>query len=80
MLFRGRGYMHRSVLGVNGLAGGAQVHAAPDARAQRQRVPLDYSDFGGQLLGCKGDWLHLRIRDFSGWTRDACLNGVTTCV
>jgi hypothetical protein len=88
VLFRGRGYMHKSVLGVNGLAGGAAVHAAPDPGARRLRVPfiekgdetLDYHDLGGDLIGCKGEWLHLRIRDFTGWTREACLNGVTTCV
>lgn len=94
ILFRGKGYMHKSVLGINGLAGGAAVYVAPDPDAQRLKVPFEdhgdfvisYSDVGGELLDCKNDWLHIRMtypeawtKEFTGWTRHVCLNGVTTC-
>jgi hypothetical protein len=79
-LFRGKGYVHRSALGAYGLLSAPRVHAAPDARSRQVHVTGGDIENGGGLIGCTNDWLQLRFERLTGWTRDACLNGLTTCV
>lgn len=77
-IFRGKGYMHRSVLGADGLINGEPIRAAPDARA----APIltnEESDQQAFLLACSGDFMKIRVKGGVGWTKTLCLNQRTTC-
>lgn len=79
VLFRGRGYLHKSLVGVSGLMGGMPIYRDHDDKSP----PLDPGAQGDQpvdLLGCWGDFLKLRTAFGVGWTRRACTNMLTTCV
>ncbi len=78
IVFRGKGYLHRSVLGVSGLQNGATIYRSLQDRTR----PLDPAAPGDQpvdLLGCSGEFLHVHVAKGSGWTKQACLNMLTTC-
>jgi hypothetical protein len=78
-VFRGRGYVHRSVLGASGLQNGAPVFTDHDVDSPR----LDPRASGDQrvdLLGCWGDFVKIHIKKGVGWTKGLCLNQRTTCV
>jgi hypothetical protein len=77
-VFKGKGYLHRSVLGVSGLQQGTTIWADPDTRS---RV-IDPSAAGDQpvtLLGCSGDFLKVHVKKGTGWTKGVCTNQRTTC-
>jgi hypothetical protein len=78
MLFHGKGYLHKSVLGVSGLDNDAKIYTAHDERSR----PVDLHAPGDQkvnMLGCWGDFLQVRVKKGIGWTKQACTNMDTTC-
>jgi len=77
-LFRGKGYMHKSMLGVSGLQNGARLYIDHDGK--RPLVSHLAGDQPVILLGCRGPFLKVRVGKYSGWTREACTNMNTTCV
>jgi hypothetical protein len=79
IIFHGKGYLHKSVVGVSGLMGGMPIFGEPDDKA-RPFAPFAQGDRPVDLLGCRGDFLHLRTSAGVGWTRRACTNTLTTCV
>jgi hypothetical protein len=77
-IFRGKGYLHKSVLGVNGMQSGGTIYADHDSKSR----PLDLHAAGDQsvdLLGCWEGFLKVHTRKGTGWTRQACTNMNTTC-
>lgn len=77
-LFHGKGYMHKSMLGVSGLQNGATFYIAPDGK--RPLVSHLAGDQPVVLLGCSGKFLKVKAGKYTGWTREACTNMNTTCV
>jgi hypothetical protein len=77
-IFRGSGYMHRSVLGSDGLVNGEPIRADHDERAA-QILAGEIGDQPAYLLGCAGDFVKIRIKSGVGWTKTLCLNQRTTC-
>jgi hypothetical protein len=77
-IFRGRGYLHKSVVGTSGLQNGTTIWTDHDAASR----PLDPSAMGDQavtLLGCWHDFAKVRVKKGDGWTKGLCLNQRTTC-
>jgi hypothetical protein len=77
-LFQGQGYLHRSVLGVSGLENDAKIYTAHDEKSR----PLDLHAPGDQkveILGCWHEFLQVRVKKGTGWTKQACTNMDTTC-
>lgn len=77
-VFRGRGYMHRTVLGADGLVNGEPIRADHDARSRRILASED-ADQQVHVLACWGDFLEIRVKGGTGWTKSLCLNQRTTC-
>jgi hypothetical protein len=78
VLFRGKGYLHKSVLGLSGMQNGAAILTNHDLKSR----PVDAHAAGDQpvdLLGCWGDFLKVRVKKGVGWTEAACTNTNTTC-
>lgn len=78
-VFRGRGFVHRSVLGASGFQNGAQVWTDHDVKSPL----LDPHASGDQpvgVLGCWDDFVKVQIKKGVGWTKGLCLNQRTTCV
>ena len=77
-LFHGRGYVHKSVLGVSGMKNGGSLYV--DADGKRPLVSHVAGDQPVMLLGCRGSFLKVKVGKFTGWTREACTNMNSTCV
>ena len=77
-IWRGRGYMHQSVLGADGLVNGEPIRADHDARSRQILVGED-ADQQVHVLACWGDFLKIRVKSGIGWTKTLCLNQRTTC-
>jgi hypothetical protein len=78
-LFKGKGYLHKSVLGVSGMQNGAVIYSDHDVGS----APIDPHADGDQavdLLGCWGEFLNVHVKKGTGWTKEPCTNMVTTCV
>jgi hypothetical protein len=78
IIFHGKGYLHRSVLGVSGMKNGGAIYSDHDLKSS----PIDLHARGDQqvdLLGCWGDFLKVRVKKGTGWTKAACTNMDTTC-
>ena len=84
-VFKGTGYLHRSMVGISGVAGGGAVYANHDAAGAKLDVD-DPPDAAMDLLGCWGEFLHVQIKGDNrakgqkGWVNAPCTNMVTTCV
>jgi hypothetical protein len=77
-LFHGKGYLHKSVVGVSGMQNDGAIYRDHDVKSE----PVDLHAPGEQqvdLLGCWGEFLKVHVRKGSGWTREACTNMDTTC-
>jgi hypothetical protein len=77
-IFRGKGYLHKSVVGASGLQNGTSIWIDHDTASR----PLDPSAMGDQavtLLGCWNDFAKVRVKKGDGWTKGLCLNQRTTC-
>ncbi|HEV2866938.1 MAG TPA: SH3 domain-containing protein [Allosphingosinicella sp.] len=79
-LFRGDGWVHRSLLHLDGTAADPRLYAAPrrDARVLA-RVDPDEADL--VLIGCSGAWAQVHVRGRTGWLSPdgQCSNPLTTC-
>jgi hypothetical protein len=78
IIFRGKGYLHKSVLGVSGMQNGGAVYGDHDVKSS----PIDLHAAGDQkveMLGCWGEFLRVHVRKGTGWTTQACTNMDTTC-
>jgi hypothetical protein len=78
-IFRGKGYMHHSVLGADGLVSGEPIRSDHDVRSA-QILAGEEGDQPAYLLACAGDFMKIRVKGGVGWTRALCLNQRTTCV
>jgi hypothetical protein len=77
-IFRGKGYMHHSVLGAGGLINGEPIRSAPDADSPRI-LASEEGDQQVHLLACSGAFMKVRVNGGVGWTKALCLNQRTTC-
>ncbi|UFZ04921.1 hypothetical protein LQG66_00940 [Bradyrhizobium ontarionense] len=78
VIFQGRGFVHRGVVGAGGLQNGAVIyrdHATSSAKLDGHAS----GDQAVELLGCFGDFAKVRVKAGIGWTRQLCTNMVTTC-
>jgi hypothetical protein len=69
--FRGRGYIQLSKLGIEELNQQGGVLAAP-SDAAHALMQLTGNPPSAEVLGCSGRFLHVRVGQVSGWTRDYC--------
>lgn len=77
-IFQGKGYMHRTVLGADGLVNGEPIRTDHDVRS-RQILSSEDIDQQAYLLGCWHDFMKVRVKGGVGWTKALCLNQRTTC-
>jgi len=78
IIFQGKGYLHKSVLGVSGMQNGAVIYTDHNIKSS----PVDPHAAGDQqvdLLGCWGDFLKVHVKKGTGWTTGVCTNMLTTC-
>jgi hypothetical protein len=78
VLFHGKGFLHKSVVGVSGMQNGGAIYRDHDVGS----AAIDPHAAGDQkvdLEGCWGDFLKVHVRKGTGWTREACTNMDTTC-
>lgn len=78
IIFRGKGYLHKSVLGVSGMQNGAAIYSDHDSASP----PVDLHAAGDQqvdMLGCWGEFLKVHVQKGTGWTKAACTNMNSTC-
>jgi len=77
-IFRGKGYLHRSVLGASGLWNGSALWSNHD-----EKSPLVAQETAGdqtvQFFDCWGPFARVRVKEGTGWTKTLCLNNRTTC-
>jgi hypothetical protein len=78
VLWHGRGYVHKSVVGVSGLIFGADIYADHDMKSRKLFANVD-GDQRTDLLGCWKDFYKVHIKQGTGWTKEVCTNQNTTC-
>lgn len=80
-LFRGRGWVHGSVLGLSVGSGEPKLYAEPSTHAMMlQRLTPDGNML--ELIDCRGDWVKVRVDNTKmGWMASSsqCSNPFTTC-
>jgi hypothetical protein len=79
VLFQGKGYLHKSVVGVSGMQNGGIVYRNHDIRTDLIDPHAD-GDQPVELLGCWGEFLKVHVKKGIGWTTQVCTNMNTTCV
>ena len=77
-LFQGKGYVHKSMVGLSGMQNGGKIYTDHDTKSP-VLDPYAAGDQPVQLLGCWGQFLQVRVKKGTGWTREACTNMNTTC-
>ena len=77
VLFHGKGYLHKSMLGLSGMQNDATLYSDPDGK--RPLVSHLAGDQPVDLLGCRGKFLRITVSKHTGWTKEACTNMNTTC-
>lgn len=80
-LFKGSGWVHRSLLGLSVASGENWLRGAPNAAA-RKLVKLTPDGNRLDPLDCKGEWLKVTVDGHAtGWIDRAaqCSNPLTTC-
>ncbi|MCP3458915.1 hypothetical protein [Bradyrhizobium sp. CCGUVB23] len=78
VIFQGKGYLHKSVVGISGLQNGGVVYRNHDIRTDL----VDSHVSGDQrvdMLGCWGEFLKVQVKKGIGWTTAICTNMNTTC-
>jgi hypothetical protein len=78
VLFQGKGYLHKSVVGVSGMQNGGFVYRNHDIRTDLIDPHAD-GDQPVELLGCWGEFLKVHVKKGIGWTTQVCTNMNTTC-
>jgi hypothetical protein len=77
-LFEGKGYLHKSVVGVSGMQNGGFIYRNHDIRTDLV-VSHAEGDQKVDLLGCWGEFLKVHVKKGTGWTTQVCTNMNTTC-
>jgi hypothetical protein len=77
-IFTGSGYIHRSVLEASGLVHTEPIWADHDIR-HPQIFQSEDIDQPVDLLACWHDFIKIRIKHGTGWTKRVCTNQRTTC-
>ncbi len=78
VMWRGRGYVHKSTIGLSGLQQGATIYADHDAKS-RVVVRNASGDQPTRLLACWQDFYKVQTGQGTGWTKEVCTNENTTC-
>jgi hypothetical protein len=78
ILFQGKGYLHKSVVGVSGMQNGGVIYRDHDMRTDLID-PHAAGDQPVELLGCWGEFLKVHVKKGTGWTKQVCTNMNTTC-
>lgn len=78
VMWKGRGYVHRSTVGLSGLQQGATIYFDHDVKS-RAVVRSAAGDQATTLLGCWNEFYHVKIEKGVGWTKGVCTNENTTC-
>jgi hypothetical protein len=79
MIFQGKRYLHKSVVGVSSMQNGGAIYLDHDSRSS----PVDPhapDDQRVDLLGCWGEFLKIHVKNGTRWTKQVCTNMNTTCV
>lgn len=79
ILFHGQGFVHRSKVGGSEMKAQAVLRDKPDDKG---KIILDVTGQGEvpvQVLGCTGQYYKVEVRKTVGWSKDVCLNELTTC-
>jgi hypothetical protein len=79
VIFHGTGYLHKSVVGVSGMQGGAFIYREHNIKSGLLDGPAS-GDEQVDLLGCWDDFLKVHVKKGTGWTQHVCTNMNTTCV
>jgi hypothetical protein len=77
-VFQGKGYLHKSVVGVSGMQYGGAIYLNHDIRSGLVD-PHASGDQPVDLLGCWGEFLKVHVKKGTGWTTAVCTNMNTTC-
>ena len=79
-LFRGDGWVHRSLLGLTVANGDTRLYAAPNRRS-RVLSTLRADETAITLIGCSGQWAKVSAEGREGWLSPSgqCSNPLTTC-
>ena len=80
VLFRGDGWVHASLLGLDVANGDPTLYSEPSAGSRvLARLVADQS--GVTLIGCEGRWAKVRAAGRVGWLSPSgqCSNPLTTC-
>ena len=77
--FKGDGWIYARLTAVRA-RGVATLHATPERTGGAVAKLPDAAQV--QIVGCRGDWLHVKYNGFTGWLDrfSRCGNPVTTCV
>ena len=80
MLFRGDGWVHFSLLGLDVASGDPRLYAGPGARS-RVLARLEPDGSLVKLIGCSDGWAKVRFGTRTGWLSPdgQCSNPLTTC-
>jgi len=78
-LFRGKGWLHRSVVGAYGLINGFPLWSDHDEKSPMVAKWTSGDQENLVFLDCWGQFAKVRIKEGTGWTESLCLNGRTTC-
>ena len=78
VMWRGRGYVHKSTIGLSGMQADATLFADHDLRS-RVVVKVAAADQATQLLACWQDFYRVKTPQGTGWTKLVCTNENTTC-
>ena len=79
-LFRGEGWVHSSLLGLDVATNDPRLYAAPDLGSRLVETLLP-AETPVTLIGCSGRWAKVRAANRIGWLSPAgqCSNPLTNC-
>ncbi|HEY2481527.1 MAG TPA: hypothetical protein VGI30_04945 [Caulobacteraceae bacterium] len=77
-IFRGKGYMHRNVLGASGLENGFPLWSDHNEKS-RMIAKAPTADQTVTFLDCWGYFAKIRVSEGLGWSENLCTNQRTTC-
>lgn len=80
VIFHGQGFVHMSKVGGSGMFGTATILDKPDDKTGKPVKWDMQSDQPVDVLGCSGEFLKVKVRKVTGWSKEVCTNELTTCV
>jgi hypothetical protein len=78
VMWKGRGYVHKSTVGLSGLQQGTTIYFDHDVKSRAVMKDVE-GDQATVLLGCWQDFYKVKIEKGVGWTKGVCTNENTTC-